>query len=145
MVERSLGESDPGDESSAESGEDSGIVPALGVRLCDPAGPGGTDGSVGGDSFIGASERGGTLGSGTRYSSGGGSSTSDVFKTTPFPTIRRSSELAVSDESDGGSGTRDPRLSNVPDGLDGGEELATLDSPPTTLGVKWTFLGIPAG
>jgi len=143
MVERSLGESDPGDEvSSAESGEDSGIVPALGVRLCDPAlaGPGGTDGSIGGDSFIGASERGGTLGSdscGTRYSSGGGSSISDVVKTTsPFLTITRSSELAVSDESDGGSGTRDPRLSNVPDGLDGGEELATLDSPPTTLGVK---------
>jgi hypothetical protein len=142
MVERSLGESDPGDEgSSAESGEDSGIVPALGVRLCDPApaGPGGTDGSIGGDSFMDASERGGTLGSdgcGTRYSSGGASSTSDVVKTTsPFPTITRSSELAVSDESDGGSGTRDPRLSNVPDGLDGGE-LATLDSPPTTLGVK---------
>jgi len=141
MVERSLGESDPGDEgSSAESGEDSGIVPALGVRLCDPAGPGGTDGSIGGDSFIGVSERSGTLGSdgcGTRYSSGGGSSTPDVVKTTsPFPTITRSSELAVSDESDGGSGTREPRLSNVPDGLDGGEELATLDSPPTTLGVK---------
>jgi hypothetical protein len=117
------------------------MVPALGVRLCDPVGERGTDGSLGGDSLIGVSERVGKLesgGCGTRYSSNGGSSTAEVVKTaSPFPTITRcSSELAVSDESDGGSGTRDPRLSNVPDGLDGGEELATLDSPPTTLGVK---------
>lgn len=93
----------------------------------------------GGDSLIDVSEHAGKLGGcGTRYSSSGGSSTSEVdIIASPFPTITRcSSELAASDESDGGSGTLDPRLSNVPDGLDGGEELAMLDSPPTTLGVK---------
>lgn len=83
----------------------------------------------------------GTLGScGTRYSSTGGSSTgSDGGDTSKMRCC--SSTLALSSESDGGKGTREPRLKTVPAGLDGGDSLAMLDRPPTTLGVKWTFLG----
>lgn len=97
----------------------------------------GTVGRRGGEVLtlaVGSALVAGVLVLGTRYSTGSsfglGGSGGTVMK------VCCSSTLAVSSESLAGSGMREPI---VPPGLAGGLELAMLERPPTTEGVKCTL------
>lgn len=158
---RSLGESELGEGERPASGASRYSVAPLGVRLWFRAPPPfplvcvleeededdpsrrGTAGRRGGEVFtlaVGLAAAPapelvpGVIVLGTRYSSTG-SSLGDGGSGGIVINVCCSSILAVSSESDAGSGMREPI---VPLGLAGGLELAMLDRPPTTDGVKCT-------